>query len=73
MSNETVNHDTEIKIYQFESKTQDIKNGSSDERTSLTRVFEEWQSAVHTNVNWKKVFAATKITNIVKMYRRNHV
>ena len=30
-----------MKIYQFEPKVQVIKKGSSGERTSLTRVFEE--------------------------------
>ena len=39
--NETVNYETEIKVYQFEPEVQVIKKGSSGERTGLTRVFEE--------------------------------
>ena len=41
LANKTVNYDTEIKTYQFEPGTQVIKKGNPNERTNLTRVFEE--------------------------------
>ena len=40
-ANETVNYDTKIKAYQFQSEVLVIKKGSLGERTDLTRVLEE--------------------------------
>ena len=41
LANEIVNHDTEIKTYQFKPELQIIEKGSTGEKTSLARVFEE--------------------------------